>query len=198
MHSVWSLKTKPVAVEAVWWLKPHTLDIYRHISAADGDTQMQFLNHSEVKFVCVHIPRFCTLVRHRRKIIMDISLAHTQRSTAIAQPIPTPIPMRTRRGAPNSVRWLACVSNNLCMQQPYYVHSSNSGSCISCVCMLRCISTAILNWRPFGRWTPSRVWLPAEPAFCTFGNTLCGRSHRDQQKTASFPAVNPLMTNVWL
>ena len=36
---------------------------------------------------------------------MDISLAHTQRSAAIAQPIPTPIPMamRTRRGAPNGV-----------------------------------------------------------------------------------------------
>ena len=27
------------------------------ISAADGDTQMQFVNHSEVKFVCVRIPR---------------------------------------------------------------------------------------------------------------------------------------------
>ena len=45
-------------------LKPHMLDICRHISATDGDTQMQFLNHSEVKFECVRIPRFRTWVRH--------------------------------------------------------------------------------------------------------------------------------------
>ena len=47
-------------------------------------------------------------------------------------------------------------------------------------------------------WTPGRVRLPAEPAFCAFVNTLCGRSHGDQYKTASPHAVNPLMTNVFL
>ena len=46
-------------------LKPHTLDICRHISATDCDTEMQFVTHSEVKFVCVRIPRFRTWVRHR-------------------------------------------------------------------------------------------------------------------------------------
>ena len=47
------------------------------------------------------------------------------------------------------------------------------------------IRTAILNWGPFGRWTPGRVRLPAEPALCAFSNTLCGMSHGDQHKTAS-------------
>ena len=90
--------------------------------------------------MCVRIPRVSTWVRHwslRRKN-MDISLAHTQRSAAIAQPIPTAIPIRTRQGAPNGVRWLACVSNNLCMQQPYYKYGSYSGSCILCIRMLWC------------------------------------------------------------
>ena len=35
---------------------------------------------------------------------IDISLAHTQRSAAIAQLFLTPIPMRRRQGAPNGVR----------------------------------------------------------------------------------------------
>ena len=92
-----------------------------------------------------------------------------------------PILMWTHRGAPNSMRWLACVSSNLCMQWPYYVIGLNSGSCISCVrtctCMLRCNSKAILNWGPFGRWTPGHFRLPAEPAFCAFSNTFSVRSH---------------------
>ena len=48
---------------------------------------------------------------------MDISLAHTQRSTAMAQPIPTPIPMRTHRGAPNGVRRAVI---GLCLKQSLY------------------------------------------------------------------------------
>ena len=96
--------------------------------------------------VCVwmRITRFRTWVGHwslRSRENMDISLAHIQRSTAIAQPIPTPIHMWTRRGAQNSGRWLACVSKNLCMQQSHCVHGSNSdGSCILCVRMPRCNS----------------------------------------------------------
>ena len=45
--------------------------------------------------------------------------------------------------ASGSTKWcavIACVSNSLCMQQPYYMYGSNSGSCISCVRMLRCNS----------------------------------------------------------
>ena len=56
------------------------------------------------------------------------------------------------------------------------------------------IRTAILNWGPFGRWTQSRVRLPAEPAFCAFSNTLCGMSHRDQHKTVGPRAVKSRIT----
>ena len=42
---------------------------------------------------------------------MDISLAHTHRSATIAQPIP----IRTRRGAPN---WCAVIG--LCVRQSRY------------------------------------------------------------------------------
>ena len=51
---------------------------------------MLIIPKSEVKLVCVRIPRVSTRVRHwsqcRKNV--DISLAHTQRSAAIAQPIP--------------------------------------------------------------------------------------------------------------
>ena len=106
-------------------VKSNALDICRLISAADGDRQMQFLNHSEVISLCVRLLCLCAWVWHwslRRKYgyligpyptfkceNMDISLVHTQRSNAIAQPIP----MQMRREAPNSVQWLACLSNNL-------------------------------------------------------------------------------------
>ena len=81
---------------------------------------------SEV-FVCVRIPRVSTWVRHwplRRKKY-GFSLVHTQRSAAIAQPIP----MRQSKwqcGRVLCVRWLASVSNNLCTQEP----GSNPGSCV--------------------------------------------------------------------
>ena len=100
-----------------------------------------------------------------------------------------PLPMWTCRGD-----WLVCqttsVSNNPITAQILiraylaYIHVCSNVT-----------RTAILNWGPFGRWTPGRVCLPAQPASCTFSSTLCGRSHGDQPKTASPHAVNPLMTN---
>ena len=162
--------------------------------------QMQFVMHSEVKFVWVRIPRFRTWVRHwflRRKI----SLAHTQRSTAIAQPNPYGVRQylcgRVGEHQIACSDWLVCQTTSLC---------NNPSTCMARIlarafCAYVCSDvtrTAILNWGPFGRWTPGRIRLPAEPAFCAFGNTLCGRSHVDQHKTASPHVVNPLMKRVAL
>ena len=71
------------------------------------------------------------------------------------------------------------------MQQPYYMYVYTTRILAHAYVCSDVIRTAILNWGPFGRWTPGRVRLPAEPAFCAFSNTLCGRSHGDQHKTAS-------------
>ena len=111
---------------------------------------------------------------------------------------PTPMAMRMRRGAPSAVWWLACVSNNLCMQQPITCTARILARAFHAYVCSDVIRTAILNWGPSGRWTQSCVRLPAEPAFCAFSNTLCGMSHRDQHKTTSSRAVNALITNTWL
>ena len=62
-------------------LKPNALDICIHIPAANGDAngdvQIQFVNHSEVKFVCVKI-QYVSKPLISLKESMDISLAHTQ------------------------------------------------------------------------------------------------------------------------
>ena len=70
--------------------------------------------------------------------------------------------------------WIVYQTTSIC---------SNSIACMAQIlvrafCAYVCsdeTQTAILNWGPF--WTPGRVRLPAEPAVCAFGNTLCGRSH---------------------
>ena len=56
--------------------------------------------------VDVHLPTI--LKAFSRRILTIIDQATT---LTMAQPIPTPVPMRTHRGAPNGVRLLACVSN---------------------------------------------------------------------------------------
>ena len=72
---------------------------------------------SEVKFVCVRIPcQYVSKALISTKEKYGFSLVHTQRSVAIAQPIP----MRQSKwqcGRVLCVRWLASVSNNLCFTQ---------------------------------------------------------------------------------
>ena len=125
------------SLRLLFWLNLNVFEI--KASRTWGDMQMQcvqFLNHSEVKFVCLWIPCFRTWIRHwKYGYLIGPYLTFNRHRTAN----PYAIPMRLHRGAPNSMPWLACVSNNLCMQQPFYVHGSNSGSC-SCVRMLRCNS----------------------------------------------------------
>ena len=111
-------------------LKSHTLDICRHNFGRRllHANAVRKKRHSGVKFVCMRISRFRTWVRHWslcRKIRI-ISLAHTQRSSAIAQ-TPygaarrTPIPMRTCQGATNNIRWLACVPTLLRARHEFWL-----------------------------------------------------------------------------
>ena len=104
---------------------------------------------------------------------MDISLVHTQHSNAIAQPIPTPVPMLMRRGAPNSVQWwLVCQTTSVCNNHNMCTAQILSRAFWAFVCS-DVIQTAILNWGSFGRWNPGHVRLPAESALFAFSNTLC-------------------------
>ena len=91
-------------------LKSNALDICRYANTVCKSLRSE---------ICVRVNSQCQYMRKALISMyenMDISLAHTQRSTGISQRIHTPIRMRTRRWAANGVRWLACVSNNLCMQ----------------------------------------------------------------------------------
>ena len=150
--------------------------------------------------MCVRIPRVSTWVRHwsQRRKNVEISLAHTQRSAAIAQPIPIrQSQWKCGRIGEHQMLcgdWLVCQTISVC---------NNPNTCMAqfLACAYVCsdaIQMAILNWGPFGRWTKSCVRSPAEPAFCAFSNTMCGMSHRDQNKTASPCAVESLITNAWL
>ena len=146
-------------------LKSHVLEICRLILTADGNTQMQFLNHSEVRFLCVRLLCFPTWVWNWcldvEKYGYFIGPYPTFKFHRTANPYA--IPMRTCRGAPNtcSMRWLACVSNNLCMQQPLLCEWLKF--CLLHFCAYVCsdvIWTAILNWGllkprpyPLARWT---------------------------------------------
>ena len=187
-------------------LKPNALDICRHISAAVGDTQIQFVNHSVVKFVCVRIPSVSTWVR-RWYLHRKIWISHW--------PIP-PIPNVQPPSHIQSLRqslcgrvgkhhmacgdWFVCQTTSVCNNPITIMYGSNSGLCISCV------RTCMLRWNSDGHIELGTVWavdprpcsLARWTAFCAFGNTLCGMSCRDQHKTASPHAVNALMTNVWL
>ena len=130
-------------------------------------------------------------------------MAHTQCSARHRTANPhTPIPkaMRTR---------VMCAVIGLCVKQSllattllhvrlefWLVHFVRTYA-------LSVIRTAILNWAmdhcsELLGWTPGRVRLSAEPAFCAFSNTLCGMSHRDQHKSTSSRAVKALITNAWL
>ena len=61
-----------------------------------------------------------------------------------------------------------------------------------------CNSDGHIELGLFGQWTPLRVRLLTEPAFCALSNTLCGMSHGDQHKTARSRAVKALITNASL
>ena len=177
----------------------YALDICIHISAADGDMQMQFVNHSEVKFVCVRSLRLRTWIRHW-SLFRKIWISHW------------PIPNVQLPSHSQSLRQslcghvgehqIACGDWLVCQTTPVYnIIPCTAQILARAFCAYICSDvtwTAILNWGPFGRWTPGRVCLPTEPAFCTFSNTFSVRSHRDQHQTTCPHAVNPLMTNVWL
>ena len=131
---------------------------------------MQFQNYSEVKCVCVWLLRFLKWVRHWslcRKVWPSQwpILTHDRISNPHANPN-ADADADANPNAPNSVQWLACVSNDLCIQQTYYVHGSNSVSCILSACnilyMLQCNSDGHLNWELFGHWTniPLRSHIP--------------------------------------
>ena len=105
-------------------------------------------------------------------------------------------------GRVGSTKWRAVIG--LCVKQPQ--NATTLFTCTALIlarafCAYVCSDvnrTAILNWGPIGQWTSGRVRLASEPAFCAFGNALCGMSHGGQHKTASPHAVKALMTNVWL
>ena len=146
---------------------PHALGICRLISVADGDTQMQFLNHSEVNFVCVRLPRFRTWVRHwsLRKKNKDVWLAHTQQSIHWAIYYAVEISMVQMQSLRHSLcgrlgehqivcgDWLVCQTTSpsnkpiTCMARIL--------ACAFCAYVCSDITrTAISKWGPFGRWTP--------------------------------------------
>ena len=85
--------------------------------------------------VCVRIPSFRTWVRHwsiRRKIwIYHWPIPTFNRHLTAKSPYANPY-----ADASGSTNKRAVIG--LCVKQPYYVHGSNSGSCISCIRMLRC------------------------------------------------------------
>ena len=144
--------------DIIWIIKPNALDICRHISAADADTQIQFVNHSAVKFVCVRIPRVVTWVRYwsvRRKIVYGYLIGPYPMFNRHRTANPYSNLYADASGAPNGVRWLACVSSSLCMQQPYYMYGSSYCLCISCVRMLRCNSDGHIELETVWSMNPS-------------------------------------------
>ena len=181
-------------------LKPHTLHICRHISATDGNMQMQFVNHSEVKFVCLQIPCFRTWVKYwslRRKIWISHWPIPNGQPPSHSQSLPQSLCGHVGEHQIACSDWLVCQTTSVCNNPITCTARILALAFRACVCSDVTL-TVISDWGPFGRWTPGCVRLPAKSTFCAFGNTLCGRSHRDQHKTASPHPLNPLMTNVWL
>ena len=87
-----------------------------------------------------------------------------QRSAAIAQPIPIRH-SKWQCGRVLCVQWLASVSFNQSLYATALLHVRLEFWLI------------IGRWTTeFRGWTPGRVRLSAEPAFCAFSNTLCGMS----------------------
>ena len=99
-------------------LKQHMLDICRHISAADGDTQMQFVNNSEVKFVCLRIPCFRTWVRHwslcRKKYGYLIGPYRTFNHHRTANPYANPYADASGSTKIACGDWLVCQTTSVC------------------------------------------------------------------------------------
>ena len=155
--------------------------------------QMQVLSHSGV-----WLPHFRTWVRHwslRRKIWISHwpNVQPPSHSQSLRQFLCGCFGEHQIAGSD----WLVCQTTSVC-NNPFTCTVWILARAFFAYICFDVTRTAILNLGPFGRWTPGRVRLPAEPAFCPFGNTLCGRSHGDQHKTASPHTVNPLIMNVWL
>ena len=75
--------------------------------------------------------------------------------------------------------WLVCQTISVC-NNPITCTAQILARAFRAYVCSDVIRTAILNWHdwgPFGRWTQSRVRLPAEPTFCAFSKTLRGMSH---------------------
>ena len=158
---------------------------------------MQFVNNSEVKFECVRIPRFSKWVRHcslRRKIWISHWPIPNVQPPSHSQSLCQSLCGRVGEHQIACGAWLVCQTTSVC-NNPITCMARILAHAFCAYTSSDVTRTAILNWWPFWRWTPGPVCLPAEPAFCAFGNTLCGRSHVDQHKTASSHAVNPLMAN---
>ena len=116
---------------------------------SDGDTQIQFINYSEVKFVCVRIPRVSTRVRHVGKYGHLIDPYRTFNRHRTANPIQS---LCGRVGEHHMAcgGWLVCQTTSVCNKPIYYMYGSNSSSCILCVRMLR--------WNSDGHIELGTVW----------------------------------------
>ena len=124
--------------------------------------QMQFVNHSEVTFVCVPIPSFRTWVRHwsiRRKIWYLIGPYPTFNHHRTTNPYANPY-----ANASGSTKKRAVIG--LCVKLPLYAttHITCTARILAhAFCAYTCkqlcsdvTRTAILNRGPFGGWTPGR------------------------------------------
>ena len=132
----------------------------RHISATDGDTQIQFVLSFRSE-ICVRANSPCSTWARHWSLRRKIWISHWP-----IQNVLPPSHSQSICGRVGSTKWCAVIG--LCDKQPkyattYYMHGSNSGSCISCVRMLRCISEGhielgtvwAMNPRPcsLARWT---------------------------------------------
>ena len=158
---------------------------------------MKFLNHSKVKFVCVCVtPPFLYVSKALISTWPLIGQYPKFKRHHTANPCANPYaPIGEHQIACGD--WLVCQTTSVC-NNPFMCMAQILAHAFHAYVCADGTRTAILNWAPFRRWTPGRVRLPTEPAFCAFGNTLCGRSHGDQRKTASTHAVSLLRMNVWL
>ena len=148
---------------------------------------IQFVNHSEVKFVCVRIPSVSTWVRHwslRRKIYgYLIGPYPTFNRHCTANPYANPY-----ADASGSTKWRAVIG--LCVKQPLYATTLLHVPFVrlefwlvrflrTCTCMLRCNSNGHIELGDRFSDGPQAVFAcQLNPHFCAFGNTLCGMSPR--------------------
>ena len=141
---------------------------------------------------------------------MDISLVHIANVQKPSHSQSLRNPYADASGAPNWVRWLVYVLNNLCIQQPYYANGSYSLSCTLCLCMLRCNSDSHIEiwigtvWAldptpcslsPLHQHFSHSVAAPAPPPPPTFVAILKSAAHKGL--AARFHEFFPYRSNLW-